>query len=194
MKKSYHTSRSIATFQKLVLHFSKKYCYKEFLGAIKPPFFNKEGGVAMEDQIQTEIKTSRRSFLNILLGLVLLAGFGGVIKTVLSISGLPKKLLEEDLLEEQRRSHLRDSRWRIEDGPSSGKTFCRRPHRCGIYAVNAVCTHLGCIVYWDKDKKVLACPCHTAFFALNGSVISGPPPSPLPVAQVKIVGDQIIVS
>jgi cytochrome b6-f complex iron-sulfur subunit len=75
-----------------------------------------------------------------------------------------------------------------------GKPYVVVRQASGIYAVNAVCTHLGCIVYWDKDKKILACPCHAAYFALNGSVISGPPPAPLPVAQVKVIGNQIILS
>jgi len=63
-----------------------------------------------------------------------------------------------------------------------------------VHALNAVCTHLGCIVYWDNEKKVLPCPCHDAFFDLNGNVLKGPPPSPLPKATAKIPKPSIIGS
>jgi cytochrome b6-f complex iron-sulfur subunit len=63
----------------------------------------------------------------------------------------------------------------------------------GYKALSATCTHLGCIVYWDGQKQVIACPCHEAFFNTNGDVISGPPPSPLPDYRVQVEGDQIYV-
>ena len=63
----------------------------------------------------------------------------------------------------------------------------------GYHALSATCTHLGCIVFWSEEKKVIACPCHAAFFTTNGDVISGPAPAPLPVYQVKVEGDQIYV-
>ena len=63
----------------------------------------------------------------------------------------------------------------------------------GFKALSAVCTHLGCIVYWDEAKSVIACPCHAAYFSIKGDVISGPPPSPLATYQVQVQGDQIYV-
>jgi cytochrome b6-f complex iron-sulfur subunit len=63
----------------------------------------------------------------------------------------------------------------------------------GYHALSATCTHLGCIVYWDEQRAVIACPCHAAYFNTNGDVISGPPPAPLPVYQVQVEGDQIYV-
>jgi cytochrome b6-f complex iron-sulfur subunit len=60
-------------------------------------------------------------------------------------------------------------------------------------AVSATCTHLGCIVYWDEERQAAACPCHAAYFTINGDVISGPPPAPLPTYQVQVIGDQIYV-
>lgn len=50
----------------------------------------------------------------------------------------------------------------------------------GIKAYSAVCTHFACIVSWDAETGVIACPCHEGYFhAEDGSVISGPPPTPL---------------
>lgn len=50
----------------------------------------------------------------------------------------------------------------------------------GLRAFSAVCTHFACIVTWDPENNVLACPCHEGYFdPSDGSVISGPPPAPL---------------
>lgn len=63
----------------------------------------------------------------------------------------------------------------------------------GFHALSAVCTHLGCIVYWDEQRSAIACPCHAALFNINGGVISGPPPAPLQAYQVQVKDDQILV-
>ena len=63
----------------------------------------------------------------------------------------------------------------------------------GFKALSAVCTHLACIVFWNEEKAVIACPCHAGFFSTNGSVISGPPPAPLQAYRVQVEGDQIYV-
>lgn len=48
-----------------------------------------------------------------------------------------------------------------------------------LVVLSAVCTHLGCIVQWEKDKQDFLCPCHAGRFTPEGTVISGPPPKPL---------------
>lgn len=48
-----------------------------------------------------------------------------------------------------------------------------------LAAFNAVCTHLGCIVQWEKEKQDFLCPCHAGRYTSDGAVISGPPPRPL---------------
>jgi cytochrome b6-f complex iron-sulfur subunit len=63
----------------------------------------------------------------------------------------------------------------------------------GYHALSAVCTHLGCIVFWNEQKQAIACPCHAGFFNTNGGVISGPPPAPLETYRVEVQGDQIYV-
>jgi len=60
-------------------------------------------------------------------------------------------------------------------------------------ALSATCTHLGCIVFWDEQRQVIACPCHEAYFNTAGAVISGPPPAPLEPYRVQVEGDQISV-
>jgi cytochrome b6-f complex iron-sulfur subunit len=50
----------------------------------------------------------------------------------------------------------------------------------GFYALNAVCTHLGCLTVWKPEAGVIACPCHGSTFERNGTIIAGPAPRPLP--------------
>lgn len=50
----------------------------------------------------------------------------------------------------------------------------------GFYALNAVCTHLGCLTVWKPEDAVIACPCHGSTFQRDGEVIAGPAPRPLP--------------
>ena len=54
----------------------------------------------------------------------------------------------------------------------------------GVYALSAVCTHLGCITRYKSDEKVIACPCHGSRFDLEGGVVHGPAPRALPWLDV----------
>ena len=55
----------------------------------------------------------------------------------------------------------------------------------GVYALSAVCTHLGCIARYKSDERVIACPCHGSRFDLEGNVVHGPAPRPLPWLDVS---------
>ncbi len=50
----------------------------------------------------------------------------------------------------------------------------------GFVALSAVCTHLGCHVEFDAVARRIHCPCHDGLFDLEGRVLGGPPPQPLP--------------
>ena len=65
---------------------------------------------------------------------------------------------------------------------------------CKLVAVDPTCTHAGCFVEWNPEQDNLVCPCHASKFKLNGDVISGRANSPLKVYQVKLKGDEILVS
>ncbi len=62
-----------------------------------------------------------------------------------------------------------------------------------VKAISTVCTHLGCSVYWQKDKKQFYCPCHQGIFDKDGYVLSGPPPKPLNSYKVELKGDNIFL-
>ena len=63
-----------------------------------------------------------------------------------------------------------------------------------LRAFSAVCTHLGCTVNYEPEKKVIWCPCHNGAFDLHGRNIAGPPPKPLPEFKVNIRNGTIVVT
>ena len=49
-----------------------------------------------------------------------------------------------------------------------------------LVALDAKCTHEGCTVQYLAAESAIWCACHNARFDLDGRVVSGPPPRPLP--------------
>jgi len=62
-----------------------------------------------------------------------------------------------------------------------------------LRAFSLVCTHLGCLVEWQKDKKEFYCPCHDGRFDEFGDVLAGPPPIPLEQFPVSVEGEMVTV-
>jgi cytochrome b6-f complex iron-sulfur subunit len=56
----------------------------------------------------------------------------------------------------------------------------------GFRALSAVCTHLGCVTRYQPGKDIIACPCHGSRYALDGEVLAGPAPRPLPTFQMAL--------
>ncbi len=67
-----------------------------------------------------------------------------------------------------------------------------RPDK-GFIVLSRVCTHLGCLVDYNRGERRLICPCHAGNFDLEGNVISGPPPKPLMAIALRIEGENIII-
>ena len=63
----------------------------------------------------------------------------------------------------------------------------------GLVAFSAVCTHLGCIVQWEKDKQDFLCPCHAGHYSADGVVTAGPPPKPLKKLPFAVADGNITV-
>ncbi len=63
----------------------------------------------------------------------------------------------------------------------------------GFIVLSKICTHLGCLVEYDKSKNRLICPCHAGVYSLDGNVISGPPPKPLRKFPVQVEGEEILI-
>jgi Rieske Fe-S protein len=88
----------------------------------------------------------------------------------------------------------------LPEGKSKTVAFGRYPaivvHTSeGIKAYSAVCTHFACITKWDESIGQIVCPCHEGYFdPMDGSVISGPPPTPLASLIVEINDGNIFIS
>lgn len=64
----------------------------------------------------------------------------------------------------------------------------------GVIAVSGVCTHLGCVVRWQRGRREFFCPCHGGRFAADGRVLGGPLPGPLERFEVAESEGVIVVS
>jgi cytochrome b6-f complex iron-sulfur subunit len=63
----------------------------------------------------------------------------------------------------------------------------------GLYAMSAVCTHLGCIVAAQEEGGFF-CPCHGSRFDATGNVVGGPAPRPLMYLDLSMSPDgQLVV-
>ncbi|KAG1678308.1 hypothetical protein FOA52_013929 [Chlamydomonas sp. UWO 241] len=54
------------------------------------------------------------------------------------------------------------------------------------FGINAVCTHLGCVVPWVGAENKFKCPCHGSQYNNQGKVIRGPAPLSLALAHITI--------
>jgi cytochrome b6-f complex iron-sulfur subunit len=64
----------------------------------------------------------------------------------------------------------------------------------GIYALKAVCTHLGCTPNWLDAENKFKCPCHGSGFYRTGVNFEGPAPRPLERYRIVLAEDgQIII-
>lgn len=88
---------------------------------------------------------------------------------------------------------LGNGRWRL--GPKSrfekGRAVLLRRAEAilvhddaGFHAVSSVCSHAQCTVKPRNARHVLACPCHGAEFAFDGTALRGPTEKPLPRFRV----------
>jgi len=57
----------------------------------------------------------------------------------------------------------------------------------GMYAISAVCTHLGCVVH--KDRNGFACPCHGSRYDREGKVEKGAASRNLSWYQISMLPD-----
>ena len=64
----------------------------------------------------------------------------------------------------------------------------------GLYALIAICTHLGCTPNWFASEERFKCPCHGSNFLRDGTNVAGPAPVPLYRAAIAtdVTGNIIV--
>jgi cytochrome b6-f complex iron-sulfur subunit len=129
---------------------------------------------------------TRRSFLDLLLGLGAVGWMGSVFYPVLryltplpsSGPGGPVKLNPEQL------ASLSKDRFVIV-AAAGKRLLVFQDAAQKLRALDAKCTHEGCTVKFVPGESVIWCACHNGRFDLDGRVISGPPPRPLAQYDAK---------
>ncbi|HEV8069995.1 MAG TPA: ubiquinol-cytochrome c reductase iron-sulfur subunit [Planctomycetaceae bacterium] len=58
-----------------------------------------------------------------------------------------------------------------------------------IYALQTVCTHLGCTPNWLEGERKFKCPCHGSGFYITGINFEGPAPRPLERMAIRLSED-----
>jgi cytochrome b6-f complex iron-sulfur subunit len=61
------------------------------------------------------------------------------------------------------------------------------------YGLNAVCTHLGCVVPWKESEGKFVCPCHGSQYDETGKVVRGPAPLSLALVNADVNDEGKIV-
>jgi Rieske Fe-S protein len=72
---------------------------------------------------------------------------------------------------------------------AAGPAFIGRDE-AGLFALSAICTHLGCTI--ARSEKELVCPCHGSRFAADGGNLAGPASHPLPYLSLQLNDDGLV--
>ena len=138
----------------------------------------------------------RRRLLTYLLGFSVVATLGGVLTPILGYLWPPSRALvgEKGRVQVGTTTDFPAGQGKVV--PVNDKpVIVVNTQQGGLRAFSAICTHLGCVVEWDKSRQFILCPCHDGRFnPLNGAVISGPPPAPLPQLALTVEEGTIYVS
>ena len=68
------------------------------------------------------------------------------------------------------------------------------PDNIKDFALLSVCTHLGCVVPWNKAANKFCCPCHGSQYDENGKVVRGPAPLSLALAHTTTIEGKLALS
>jgi nitrite reductase/ring-hydroxylating ferredoxin subunit len=94
----------------------------------------------------------------------------------------------------------------VEDIPVGGMKIISYPndeHPCFLLhpsdgtflAFSRLCTHAACPIFFRPEEHIFACPCHGGVFsAVDGSVLGGPPPKPLPRVRLEVRGQDLVAT
>jgi cytochrome b6-f complex iron-sulfur subunit len=132
----------------------------------------------------------RRSFLGVVLGVLASTAVGAVVYPLIrfvtpsSATGAQKVSLKKDTIQAGGAEETV-----VNNVPV---IVINRPGK-GFIALSRVCTHLGCLVQYDRETGRLLCPCHAGLFDAEGKVLSGPPTRALSKVPVRVEGDHLLI-
>jgi cytochrome b6-f complex iron-sulfur subunit len=157
----------------------------------------------MEDKYQPagnssnqDLPISRRRMINYLLGFSVVATLGGVLTPIIGYLWPPSRASggKRDRVQVGTNLDFPVGQGKVIPVNDKPVILVNTPQG-GLKAYSAICTHLGCIVEWDQNRQFILCPCHDGRFnPINGAVISGPPPAPLPLLALTVEDDEVYVS
>lgn len=140
--------------------------------------------------------TTRRSILDILLGLGLLSTLAGLAAPVLAyLMPLKGRALSGNTFEDKNGNPIPADALAENSGAVGrlgGRPLLVVRKNGQILGFSAVCTHLGCIVRWNPERGRIECPCHGGRFNLRGEVVGGPPPEGLQPVPLQARGQRIV--
>lgn len=148
------------------------------------------GGEGAEDEAPSTL-WSRRDFFS-------LAGWAGVLAALgASLLGFARFMFPRVLFEPspQFKAGFPDEypvgtvseRWKRDERV----WIVREPD--GLYAILAICTHLGCTPNWLQAENKFKCPCHGSGFKRSGINFEGPAPRPLERIKIALAPDGQLV-
>jgi cytochrome b6-f complex iron-sulfur subunit len=150
----------------------------------------------MEEQTLTtpDPKTSRRHFIDLLLGASALAWLASVAYPIIRyLKPLPQTgATGPTHLTREEAGKLEQNKFVIVPVSGQRVIVLQAPDQ-QLFAFSAKCTHEGCTITYQPGQSQLWCPCHDGRFDLTGRVLSGPPPKPLAKFTVQRQPDGAIV-
>ena len=135
--------------------------------------------------------SSRRTFLTASLGALSVAGLGAMLYPLIRYLAPSRSVGTKQTVT-----------LKLSEIPESGAKFFELNGSAGVLiklkggglaAFSAVCTHLGCIIQWQKEQNQFLCPCHGGQFSTEGAVVGGPPPKPLAKLPFVVNGETVTI-
>lgn len=152
------------------------------------------GNTTGSGPVPTTPTTSRRRFLDYLLGTGVVTTLGAIVYPIIRFMAPPQivEALQSSVVAAKLSELPPNSAKIFKFGSQPGLVV--RTAAGELKAFSAVCTHLDCIVQYRSDTKQIWCACHNGQYNLNGENIGGPPPRPLEQYQVNQRGDDVVVN
>jgi len=146
------------------------------------------------------METGRREFIKkALTGVLVLLGLGFLVPAVkifAPVSSRDKELAYFPLLAEEEipRTGVKKAEltFAVLGKERKARVFIVSSSK-GPVVFSAICSHLGCLVSYHKEKQEFVCPCHGGKYDLTGRNISGPPPAPLTRFPLKLQDGMLFV-